>query len=117
MNSTACEINCTAINGHMPYLYEVDLVLDKLFVNGSLNESEYKTFVENSSWQARHLLSTVIENPRIFSFFISTEYDFRTETWYSGEIEIKENHWARANKDEMEFPILFHYQLRPFWCS
>ena len=106
LNSTACQINCTAINGHMPYLYEVDSVFDKIFVNGSLNEIDYPIFMEDNSWQARHLLSTIKENPRIFSFFISSKYDYRTAIWYSGDIEIKDNHWAKANEDEMKFPIL-----------
>ena len=90
----------------MPYLYEVDSVFDKIFVNGSLNEIDYPIFMEDNSWQARHLLSTIKENPRIFSFFISSKYDYRTEIWYSGGFEINENRWAKANKDEMKFPIL-----------
>ena len=45
-NSTTCEENCSAIDGHLPCLYDVDSVLTQLFENKTINATAYSIFRE-----------------------------------------------------------------------
>ena len=56
INKTTCEVNCQEIDGHLPYLYEVDSVLDQLFDNGKINSTDYPIFIEDE-WEMRSSLS------------------------------------------------------------
>ena len=44
MNLTACEEECVAINGHIPYLYEADIVLGEILKNGTISTAMYPIF-------------------------------------------------------------------------
>ena len=56
MNSTTCEEECWAIDGHIPYLYEADIVLGKILKNGTINATMYPIFANDLS-DARRLIS------------------------------------------------------------
>ena len=103
VNETICELNCTVIDGHMPYVYEVDSILNKLYINGSISETNFPIFTEDS-WQIRTWLTE--ESSRKFSFFISAKYDFYKRIWNSGGLKIKKKYWAERNMDEQVYPIL-----------
>ena len=103
MNETICELNCTVIDGHMPYLYEVDSILNKLYINGSISETNFPIFTEDS-WQIRTWLTD--ENSRKFSFLISAKYDFHKRIWNSWGLKINKKYWAERNLDEQVYPIL-----------
>ena len=55
-NHSACDKNCKNIHGHMPYLYETDIVLGKLFQNGSINATKYPIF-NDETWRMRTWVS------------------------------------------------------------
>ena len=98
MNSTTCEVNCSDIGGHIPYLYEVDSVFSDLIKNETINATTYPIFTER-----KH---STVENARKFAFHISATYNFQSKTWKSGGFEIQKNYWAETNPNEENFPIL-----------
>ena len=103
MNLTACEEECVAINGHIPYLYEADIVLSEILKNGTISTAMYPIFANYLS-DGRKSISK--EKSRKFTFFISTTYNFQTKLWKSGGFEIIEKRWAEVNSNEPTYPIL-----------
>ena len=99
MNSTICELNCSAINGHIPYLYEVDSVVADLIKNETINTTIYPIFAERKR-------ISIVEDYRKFTFHISATYNFQTRTWKSGGLRIQKNQWAETGPSEANFPIL-----------
>ena len=57
VNSTACAEECSTIGGHMPYLFEADILFSQVFKNGTINMDVYPNFSENLS-VARKFMST-----------------------------------------------------------
>ena len=103
MTSSICKVNCTAIDGHMPYLYEVESVLTKLLINGTINSTDYPIFTEHLSDMRS---DSLFEKSQQFKFFVSTTFDFESKVWKSGGFEISEERWAKRNQNEPVFPIL-----------
>ena len=101
MNETTCELNCSIIDGRIPYLYEGDSILSQLFVNGSISANKFPIFSEDT-WEMR----ITDGRSRDFSFFISAKYDFQNRMWNSGGFEVVEKYWAERNLDEKTYPIL-----------
>ena len=64
VNISACEMQCSKFDGHMPYLYEVDSVYEQLLKNGSISTTDYPIFVTESSQlvlnSSRNLLSEAL---------------------------------------------------------
>ena len=109
MNSTTCELNCSTIGGHIPYLYEVDSVVSDLIKNETINATTYPIFTER-----KH---STVENARKFAFHISATYNFQSKTWKSGGFQIRKNYWAETNPNEDNFPILNDRLLLHRGCS
>ena len=118
MNFTTCNDNCTAMNYRMPYFYEVDSVLAQLYNNGTINATDYPIFSDHVS-DMRHRSSTEDEYQREFKFYITAKYNFETRIWTSGGFEIRENSWAKRDKNEPKYPILKDrlYLIRNYWES
>ena len=116
MNSTTCNENCASQDYRMPYFHEVDSVLAQLFENGSINAIDYPIFTDHVS-DMRHRSSTENEYQREFTFYISAKYNFETKIWTSGGFEIRENYWAKRNKNEPKYPILNDrlFLVRNYW--
>ena len=129
---SACEIQCSNHDGHMPYLYEVDSIYDQLLKNGSISTTDYPIFSNEMSQlvSSKNLLSEALgfhffltgrfyrktftswnprkESSRRFAFFITAKYNFENGIWDSGGFEIKQSRWQ--TKDQMHglplFPLL-----------
>ena len=43
-NFESCKKDCTDINGHLPYFYDVDLILSQLYENNSINDLDFPDF-------------------------------------------------------------------------
>ena len=99
MNSTTCDVNCTTMGGHMPYLYEVDSIFTELFKNKTSIATFQPIFHEMRRF-------AIVQSSQKFTFHISASYNFETEIWKSGGFKIKENFWAETNEYEQKFPIL-----------
>ena len=125
---SACQMECSNFDGHMPYLYEVDSIYDQLLVNGSISTTDYPIFANEMSQLATNMSkyrlpealgfhffrlvgfkswNPIKESSRRFAFFITANYNFEYGIWDSGGFEIKQSRWQ--TKDQIPgFPLFPH---------
>ena len=80
------------------------------------NATDYPIFTDHVS-DMRHRSSTENKYQREFKFYISAKYNFETKIWTSGGFEIRENYWAKRDKNEPKYPILNDrlFLVRNYW--
>ena len=94
-NFELCASDCSDIDGHLPYFYEVDTILNDLYQNNSLSDLHFADY--------RRRIAKI---DRELTFFISSKYDFQKKSWSSGNFEITDAKWAETNDSEEKYPIL-----------
>ena len=63
---------------------KVDLILDQLFTNNTIDRSKFPKFHEGRR---------VKKNERDISFFLNANYDFKNRIWKSGFFKIQDEDW------------------------
>ena len=66
---SACQMECSNFDGHMPYLYEVDSIYDQLLVNGSISTTDYPIFANEMSQLATNMSKYRLPEALGFHFF------------------------------------------------
>ena len=78
--------------------FEVDPILDQLFVNDTINRSRFPIFQKDR----RRLI--IVEKD--INFFLNAHYDFKKQIWKSGFFKIQETDWEITDETEYKYPIL-----------
>ena len=91
-----CQKSCDSLNGYIPFYSEVDLIHNKLYINGSLARNNFTIFDQKRR---------VGSDDKGLRFFISANFDYTKQIWKSGLFEIKENQWDTSEVPEYKFPI------------
>ena len=86
-------------------LGEVDPILDKLYINDTLNRLMIPSL---KNWRRAKV------NERDFLFFLNSQFDFSKQVWKSGLFKIQEKDWAKSDTVEYKFPILGMVQNHRF---
>ena len=92
----SCQKICDDLGGYIPYLSEVSLIHNQLYINGSLARNKFSIF---------NAKRRIAPDDKKFRFFISTSYDYSQQIWKSGFFEIDKNHWDATNESDYQFPI------------
>ena len=79
--------------------FEVDPILDQLFVNDTINRSRFPIFQKD-----RRRLKTVEKD---INFLLNAYYDFKKQIWKSGFFKIQETDWEITDTvTEYKYPNL-----------
>ena len=76
---------------------EVDSILDRLYMNDTLDWSKVPGYDQGRRWKA---------NDRDIEFFLNSDFDFQKQIWWSGFLKIPQKDWAIANSPAYKYPIL-----------
>ena len=78
-------------------LYQVDKIIDQLFINATIDRARFPMFQERQPKKIE----------RDMQFFLNSEYDFKKKIWKSGFFKIQQQDWEISpNTIEYRFPIL-----------
>ena len=78
--------------------FEVDPILDQLFINDTINRSRFPIFQKD-----RRRLKTIEKD---INFFLNAHYDFKKQIWKSGFFKIQETDWEITDTAEYKYPNL-----------
>ena len=92
----SCQETCDGLSGYIPFLSEVGLIHNQLYINGSLARHKFPIFIDKRR---------IASDDRNLRFFISTSYDYSQQIWKSGFFEINKNDWDASNESDYQFPI------------
>lgn len=121
----SCKVNCTNIDGHIPYFYEVYAIHHRLYQNNdTIDKKEFPIFdmrfhgqgngfgrnIWWVAWSVNQAVDRSFEilfevDEREMRFFISSKYDYLNKIWYSGYFKILDNQWTKSELGEDSFPI------------
>ena len=79
-------------------LFEVDPILDQLFINDTINRSRFPIFQKDG----RRLKKV----EKDINFFLNTHFDFKKQIWKSGFFKIQETDWEITDTSEYKYPTL-----------
>ena len=92
----SCRETCDGLDGYIPYLSEVNLIHNQLYINGSLKKNKFPIF---------HDKRRIASDDKKLPFFISITYDYSRRIWKSGFFEIDQNYWDASYDYDYRFPI------------
>ena len=92
----SCRETCDGLSGYIPFLSEVSLIHNQLYINGSLAKHEFPIFIDKRR---------IASDDRNLRFFISTSYDYSQQIWKSGFFKINKNDWDASYDFDYQFPI------------